>query len=285
MNNKWLSAGIVFIAVLGIMLGFWFTRQSAKETAPFASTSIHPPSASNPSPTSQPPSSAPKQLSSPQAQKTSETQVWHEIQFFKALFLTPIVFYGKVVDTDGTPIDGASVSISSADSMEDNHSEYERTTDASGLFSISTHGMGLVINISKDGYYKTKQSSGSFGYTKEGGSPNPHPDPKNPAIFVLKKMGTPESLIVIHRNVKILPDGTQVQMNLRTGNTFNVTAGDIEVQAWIHDEGILPNHNRYYDWRCVITVPGGGIQTRTGEFDFEAPVDGYQNSNEVDMLA
>jgi hypothetical protein len=32
-------------------------------------------------------------------------------------------------------------------------------------------------------------------------------------------------------------------------------------------------------------VPGGGIQTRTGEFDFEAPLDGYQSNDEIDMSA
>lgn len=183
------------------------------------------------------------------------------------------------------PLEQPSPSISAADSMEDKHSEYEKTTDGAGLFSITTHGMGLVINVSKDGYYKTIQSGGSFGYTKEGGSPNPHPDPKNPAIFVLKKAGTTEPLITIHRDVRISKDGTPVQMNLTTGNTYNVTNGDIQVQAWTQDQGIPVNVNRPYDWRCQITVPGGGLQPRTGQFDFEAPADGYQDNDVLDMPA
>jgi hypothetical protein len=32
-------------------------------------------------------------------------------------------------------------------------------------------------------------------------------------------------------------------------------------------------------------VPGGGIQQRTGEFDFTAPDNGYQPSDEIDMPA
>ena len=286
MNKNQLVGVIAFIVLLGFVLGFWFTRQGAKESLSSA-TSIfpHPPIPSNPSATSPPSSPAPNQLSPAQAQKNSEAQVQYQNHVFEMLFLTPIVFYGKVVETDGTPIAGATVSISAADSMQDNHSKYERITDSAGLFSISTHGMGLVINVSKDGYYKTSQSGGSFGYSKMGGPTNEHPDPKNPAIFVLKKMGIAEPLIMIHRDVKILKNGTLVQMNLATGDTYNVAKGDIQVEAWTHDEGIPPNHNQPYDWRCTITVPGGGLQPRSGEFNFEAPTDGYQVNDVLDMPA
>ncbi len=30
-----------------------------------------------------------------------------------------------------------------------------------------------------------------------------------------------------------------------------------------------------FDWRYTINIPGGGIIERLGQFDFEAPVDGY----------
>jgi hypothetical protein len=224
----------------------------------------------------------------PSSAATSDpaAQVQYQNQVYDSLFRTPIDFCGKVVDADGNPVAGAKVSISAADHKDGGDSAYERTTDNAGLFSISTHGMGLVINVTKEGYYKTESSGGTFGYTEVGGETNRHPDPKNPAVFVLKKSGPAEALITIHRDVKTLKDGTPVQMNLTSGHTFNVTDGDIQVETWTHDEGIPPNGNHPYDWRCKITVlGGGGLQPRKGEFDFVAPTDGYQKDDTIDMPA
>jgi hypothetical protein len=99
-------------------------------------------------------------------------------------------------------------------------------------------------------------------------------------------MGEAEPIIMIHRDVRILKDGTPIQMILATGKTYQVTNGDLQVEAWTHDEGIPRNGNHPYDWRCKITVLGGGLQPRTGgEFDFTAPETGYQPSDEIDMPA
>ena len=38
-----------------------------------------------------------------------------------------------------------------------------------------------------------------------------------------------------------------------------------------------------FDWKCRMTVPGGGALQRGGEFDFQAPEGGYERSIEVDM--
>jgi hypothetical protein len=112
----------------------------------------------------------------------------------------------------------------------------------------------------------------------------PHPDESAPAIFVLRKMGETEALIVQNRNVKISKTGTPVSMDLRTGSTYGAYSPDIQVQAWTQDQGIAPGTYKHYDWRCVITVPGGGLQTRTGaDFDFQAPADGYRPTDEIDM--
>jgi hypothetical protein len=60
----------------------------------------------------------------------------------------------------------------------------------------------------------------------------------------------------------------------------------LQVQSWTQNQNIPPGSNQHYDWRCVITVPGGGIQPRTGdEFDFTAPEDGYQPSDNITMSA
>jgi hypothetical protein len=91
-------------------------------------------------------------------------------------------------------------------------------------------------------------------------------------------------LIIQKKNVKISKMGIPASMDLRTGKTFGLVNPDIQVQAWTQNQGIVPGTYKHYDWRCVITVPGGGLQARMGdEFDFEAPTDGYQPSDEIDM--
>lgn len=99
-------------------------------------------------------------------------------------------------------------------------------------------------------------------------------------------MGDCEPLIMTHRNVKIARDGDPLQMNLATGHTYNETNGNVIVQCWTQDQEIRPGSDKRYAWRCLITVPGGGLQPRTGsEFDFVAPEKGYQPSDEIVMSA
>jgi len=206
---------------------------------------------------------------------------------------TPIAFYGKVVDTDGNPVVDATASISMVDTAGpgEGHTKFVKKSDVQGLFSALGHGLGLVVQVNKDGYYSIDKSRGNFAYVKGAGQLAVYNDPQAPAIFVLRKIGEAEPLIKIQRNVNIKKDGastdgTPVQMNLTTGHTYHETNGDIIVQAWIYNEGIPPNGNHPYNWKCKITVPNGGLQPRTGsEFDFIAPESGYQPSDEINMPA
>lgn len=159
-------------------------------------------------------------------------------------------------------------------------------SDGQGLFSVSGHGLGLVVQVSKEGYYTTDKSTGNFTYVKEAGKLSVFNDPNAPAVFVLKKKGQAEALVVTQGTVKIASDGTARPMSLTTGKTYIVPNGDITVQAWIQDQGVPVNSNKPYDWRCTVTVPGGGLQPRTGDaFDFIAPENGYQPSDQIDMPA
>ncbi len=79
--------------------------------------------------------------------------------------------------------------------------------------------------------------------------------------------------------------GTPVGVDLKTGNVTQAGQGDIEVQAWTNGQGHQVNSNQPYDWRVRIEVPGGGLIQRAAAFDFEAPSDGYAESNEIDMPA
>ncbi len=201
---------------------------------------------------------------------------------------TPITFYGKVVDEKGNPVAGAKVILTPAASMDPNAvpPDYQRTSDTNGLFSIrGVHGIGLTVIVSKEGYYSLPGSGGNFGYAAGAGFGKPHPDQNDPAIFVLRKMGGTEPLIVLKRNVKVSRTGIPITMDLRTGKAFGDHSLDFRVEAWTNDQGIVPGTLTRYDWKCIISVPGGGLQSRTGEFNFQAPADGYKPSDEIVISA
>lgn len=59
--------------------------------------------------------------------------------------------------------------------------------------------------------------------------------------------------------------------------------GDLIVECWTDDQG--KGRGKKYDWRCSITVPGGGLQASTNEFEFLAPLEGYKLQDEIIMPA
>jgi len=198
---------------------------------------------------------------------------------------TPISFYGKVVDEKNNPVSDANAHISFVDTLGSGstHTKVNEKTDSTGIFHTSGHGLGVVVMVSKEGYYHLEQSDGNFEYSNAGGQVDPHTDPNNPAVFILRKIGKTEPLIVIRHNYSIGKNGMPVEVNLATGKVAQPGQGNIKVEAWTNDQGHQINSNQPYDWRCRITVPGGGVVQRAGEFDFEAPLDGYAASDEIDM--
>jgi hypothetical protein len=100
---------------------------------------------------------------------------------------------------------------------------------------------------------------------------------------VLRKIGKIEPLIVKGIGGSLAKNGTPTEIDLRSGQKVPAGQGDISIECWTNDQGIGPNSNDHFDWRCRVSVDGGGLVDRTGEFDFEAPDSGYSQSAEVDM--
>jgi hypothetical protein len=269
--------------VLLVAIWYYFAALSAPlvvappSSKASSSPSTSPSTASNPTNNASAPT--PEQMrAAHEAEAERERGIWN------MLFLTPITFYGKVVDEKGTPIEGADVRLHPADDMNGGSKDYERFTDESGLFSITgVHGLGISVDITKKGYYPLPQSSGTFGYVKEAGGSPPYPHSNNPAIFILRKMGKTEPLIVQKFHVIVAKDGTPLQLDLKTGKDFKITNGDIQIEAWTDDAPKDGSVSNQFNWRANISVPGGGIISRSGEFDFEAPTDGYQSEDVLNM--
>lgn len=204
-----------------------------------------------------------------------------------SVFSAPIEFYGRVIDQNGNPVPYANVGYTAADKFNASGSNYTGQADAEGYFQIKgIQGAGLSVAVRKDGYYfvdetidqSVPSSAATFAY---GMGPDsyrrPAPAKDKPAVFVLHKMGKPEPLVRVEQSTRIPKDGTPVTVDLLTGRLS--PNGDMRVETWTG----APVNGRKFDWHCRITVPGGGLMERKGQFDFEAPSEGYEESVELGM--
>ena len=199
-------------------------------------------------------------------------------------FLTPIAFWGKVIDESGQPIADAVVKLGANDNPNPmgEGSTYEVITDIGGVFAIKNiRGISLSIQVSKGGYYSTDQSRGKVNYVLANNTDTPIPTRENPSIFVLQKMGEPAALRRVEKSLNLPKNGGIVMIDLEGGNVAG--QGDLKIECWVQDQGVEMSIYNPYDWRCVISVPDGGLVERTNSLDFIAPIDGYQSFNEIHM--
>lgn len=273
---------IVAVAVLAAVL----VMRKSDAPKPQAATSVVPAPTLIPraTPTAAVPATSPSpQIALPPevAAKLSEPDKVNIGKILEA-FGAPIEFYGKVIDDRGAPVDGATIYYSVADQYFGDSSKYTGTSDSDGSFTISgVKGAGVYVEVSKEGYYRvTEKSYASFGYGVPSGRQPPSKD--NPAIFVLRKKGIAEPLVYVSsRQYKVPRDGTPFEIDLRTGRQAGAGAGDVKVERWVSDQN--KDAAGRFDWKCRISVPGGGLIEKTELFDFDAPENGYTEAVEIDM--
>jgi len=204
--------------------------------------------------------------------------------------MTPISFWGKVVDERGNPVATAEVKFGANDNPNPmgKGSDHRTTTDANGSFSITgIRGVTLYVEVSKEGYYRAREVEGkrgsfdSFRYAGPRATDEPAPpSSESPAIFVLRKKGDAAELIrVTERPVKVPKNGAPVEIALESGQAVPAGQGDLRIECWTEDQKKDAQGN--YPWRCRVSVPGGGLVKREGEYDFEAPADGYQPHDDI----
>jgi hypothetical protein len=195
----------------------------------------------------------------------------------------PIEFYGKVVDESSNAVAGASVRFSWTDmTAEDGASTSATNSDTAGLFSLQgKRGRSLTVWVSQDGYFSSGGGQQTFLYASFDAKFNP--DPWSPVIFSLRKKGQAEPLVALKRNYGIPRDGTPFAIDLVSGQAAKGENGNLVVQCWTEDQGKA--RGQKYDWRCRVTIPGGGIVTTSDEFAFLAPESSYQQTAEITMPA
>jgi hypothetical protein len=196
----------------------------------------------------------------------------------------PIEFYGKVIDENSNPIVGATVSFHWVEEPTEKGNRNANTqSDSEGLFSLhGARGPSLSVSVSKESYYP-RRGGAQYGIFA---NDDFLPDPLNPVIFLLFKKGKPEPLMRLAgammgpRQYRLDTKGTPTDISFYTGKRVSQIEGQFRVQYWMD----VPQDTmqRQFDWRCQISVPGGGLQATAEEFPFTAPEQGYQESIQIE---
>jgi hypothetical protein len=184
----------------------------------------------------------------------------------------PISFYGQVVDEKGDPVPRANVKMIGTDISPTGNFIDTRVSDERGLFSLTGRtGKFLSVEVRKDGYYTSRENHTGFEYAAFSDPNYYQPDPNNPVIFHLRKKG--ESAPLVSSQGDLL-------MTFGIPSSIPIPGGTITPSPIIVN--VYHNDAKARDWKAQITVGGGGIEPTTEEFPFQAPVDGYQSSINID---
>jgi len=274
---------IIALALLGVfllLLGLAFRKSSKPSNA------LQPGPAAQSQTGNSPMLQQPPQSAAGTTRADTKVPASAQQQRFIALFMTPISFYGKVIDQYGKAVPQADVKLAANDKpFGGNPSVYTRKTDESGLFSISgIVGITLAVEVSKSGYRaipetdNTITSSALFQYGIASDNAPSVPTQANPAIFTLYKYGQLEPLVKLgKRNFRIARDGSPLTISLDSTH-------QVVLRCWNTDLS-RPAGQRQYDWKLEISVPNGGLISRKDDFAVEAPKDGYQPSDTIKMPA
>jgi hypothetical protein len=193
---------------------------------------------------------------------------------------TPIEFYGKVIDENTNPVSGAEIDFDCNDTSATGTSFYHATSDNNGLFSIKDiQGLMIVVKVNKHGYYPNAPAGYAFYYA--GQNKNFIPDAANPVVFYLRKKGVGDVLFHFHKSFRVPRDGTPILIDLTTGNITLSMENAVQIEGWTHDKE--KKQGWKYDWKCQVSIPGGGLQIYNEQYPFQAPQTGYIASDLIDM--
>ncbi|RYD30852.1 MAG: carboxypeptidase regulatory-like domain-containing protein [Verrucomicrobiaceae bacterium] len=171
---------------------------------------------------------------------------------------TEAVLYGKVVDDRGEPVPGAVVvGLPNPDPWISGSRRIELKADARGAFVIREgNSPGLQVSTSAPGHYTGEKSSATFSFADIPASlpaslkgvvnPPSRTTPEAPAVFVLRRMGRREPLIVRSQS-GVMRETREYLIGAADSHRIQVRYhGSVEGDA----EGA---------WWVELAVPQGGI--------------------------
>jgi len=213
-------------------------------------------------------------------------------KIWNAAYNNPINFWGKVIDENGDPIEGAKVELSVLDDPSwsfdgTSSSTYKVKTDPQGRFELlGKKGASVYAVASQEGYAqyvdskKGNLSSLSIQYFEEENTNMRYKQPTE---------DTPTTLILRKKNsIASLSHDSKGNVDIsRTGDTEEILlkAKEKEIKIKIRCWSSAPVPFKYdqYDWRAEIEVVGGKLQPITKEAAIEAPEDGYEDLYKISM--
>ena len=185
-------------------------------------------------------------------------------------------FYGKVVDQDGIPVEGVTVTagVGTIESFtRSGGRKYDTVSDARGRFSFTgIHGAGCGYLLKKEGYEFSQRlpcSSRPKNYV---------PDPNKPVIFPVWKLHGREHLLESQIQAGLACDGTPRKFDPLTGSR---DAGMLTASLIRKPVNIDPG--KPFDWSMTLQLPSGGLAPVSDPYPNLAPAEGYQSSVKIEM--
>jgi hypothetical protein len=192
-----------------------------------------------------------------------------------------VEFYGRVLDQFGNPVSNAEVDVAAIDKFDAAGSHFSTRSDSEGNFTFQgIHGAVITVGVSKPGYYNIHgKSDAAFAYgVAQDSTRRPPPTKDERGIFVLQKQGETEPLVrVANRHIVLDKAGMPVVIDVSNGRTGR---GSLQIKSFIGDTS-----QRRFDWRYELSVNDGGLTERIGQFDFQAPSEGYRSVAEISAAA
>jgi hypothetical protein len=207
---------------------------------------------------------------------------------------SPIDFHGLVINENGEPVEGAEIEVLLFDRvLEPLRYPYltgpflpTRKTDRKGSFEITdTEGAAILIKVSKRGYRPVGDSRRVYRFPPELQVKNEYPLPskEEPAEFHLIENDDSALRRIATGAIPLPPKGGAAEISLRryTPHGVEPDEGDLRV-AYARGK---PGPDGRFDWKCTISVPGGGIQRYDDLLKDLAPEDGYADSFTIERDA
>jgi hypothetical protein len=207
-------------------------------------------------------------------------QIKKSLEEGKNEWRAPINFYGRVINESNSPVSAANIHFIWTDLSPTGNSEKLATSDENGFFTLlDATGKNLIVTVSKVGYYSYQPSGAAFNYSGE--NHNFVADQGNPIVFRLRKRGEGAALVHYDKSFRLPRDGTPVLIDLATANVTTSGQNTLQVEGWTQDS--QKKEGWKYDWKCRVSVPGGGLQIYDEQFPFLAPESNYIPEDVIDM--
>lgn len=199
-------------------------------------------------------------------------------------FNSPINFWGKVIDQNGSPIAAARCDID-IDSKGGN-TRYVVFTNDQGLFELTGKtGASAYVKVSKDGFEST--SDGKIGsdvsarmiyYSMDVMPSYAPPTIINPQVFMLRKKNMIANLsYATKKKVACDKNGKIQKIELITKGKI------IEIEIRCLSNAPVPFNYQIYDWSAEIQIVGGKLRSFIETDHVTAPTEGYSKIFKIEM--